>query len=57
MQNINARNGNETVNHATLEKGSTTRAFDDMSSSTSGMYSDPTLTLFIVLYFRLKFTS
>lgn len=55
-QKVNAKNGKETVNHATLAKGKTTRAFD-ISSSTSGIYSDPTLALFIVLNSRLKFTS
>lgn len=48
-QKINARHGKDTVNHASLEKGRVTRAFD-MSSSTNGIYSDPTLALVIVRY-------
>lgn len=52
IQKINAKNGKETVNHANLEKDKTSRAFD-ISSSTNGIYSDPTLALLIVLYSRL----
>lgn len=49
IQNINAKKGKETVNHATLAKFKVNRAFN-MSSSTNGIYSDPTLDLFIMLY-------
>lgn len=52
IQNINAKKGTDTVNHAILAKGKANRAFN-MSPSTSGIYSDPILDLFIVLYSRL----
>lgn len=48
MQKINARNGIDTVNHATLVNGMMTRIFD-ISSSVKGMYSDPNLSLLMIL--------
>lgn len=56
IQNKNAKKGKDTVNHANLAKCKTYRVCN-MSSPTNGIYSDPTLDLFILLYSRLYFTS